>query len=1551
MSWKRNYFASGGSGVGGSAVGGTMDGGLQGILTPRTMTSIAPSKGLSNEPGQNSCFLNSALQVLWHLDIFRRSFRQLTTHKCMEDSCIFCALKSIFAQFQYSSEKVLPSDALRSALAKTFQDEQRFQLGIMDDAAECFENILMRIHFHIADETKEDICTARHCIPHQKFAMTLFEQCVCSNCGASSDPLPFIQMVHYISTTSLCNQAVKMLESRERATPGMFGELLRNASMGDLRSCPSQCGQQLRIARVLLNSPEIITIGLVWDSDHSDLAEDVIHTLGTCLRLGDLFYRVTEEKARQSELYLVGMVCYYGKHYSTFFFQTKIRRWMYFDDAHVKEIGPKWKDVVSRCIKGHYQPLLLLYADPRGTPVSVQDLPSRLDLHHLNKACYDSEDSGREPSISSDTRTDSSTESYSCRQPSHSHHESLASHYSSDSQGTVICIERPEGALHASLCSLDTIGETLKEQQVPRPLPKPSSSFSSSTNRLRDFKETMSNILHSRPLSSSSSTSLPAAVLSSEIPSSANGRHQPAANTAPSSSNIPLDWEADSTSSESKSSSSGGTGSGRYRPAWKPRREVLNIDSIFTRRRQVGYSPLGASQPDDCAAPASEGADASFPAPQEVMSVRPGTSWTLPTAGSSHRGGGGVTELPPPPPPPPRLIQRMESGYESSERNSSSPVSLDLNLGDRECAVKKPSVSSSSSGPSWRNIRSKSSGALLQDVSSSSRGSLAPPVGRSELDELQEEVLRRAREEEQQRRQEKEREAALGFNPRPSKYLDLDQLQIQGKGDSFERCVSEAELLLDQSVRLEQAGEVAAALSAVNEAVSKLRPVAAEGGASSNSRLQRCMRRARSLQQRMQLQQRPQDSEAVRQHPEQQQEEEQQLQEQPSEKALTLQILLTNRQGDQSAASQDQQALPLSPCFVKPLPPKTISDPASSTGAPSGSPSEDSRTEGPCTRVGKPLSDAGSLPAVCVDTWEQSPLEDLAPPPPPEEVEFSAQWTKTSPVPIPAQALPPLRPYSRTPSPIGTNDGCRQIMEKEPCYVRQGQTTPPLSSSTSRVAPPPPTRNWSCLHLDPPDDVVDSSDPPTYATADSPSSAPPPPVNQPDQTPSAPPAQSHRALLPVERWAENVNRYFSFKNAAGGGGEGGGGGEEAASPCEELSELDSLYQASLLAPSMHRGSRGVSPQPTGNKPGVRRMVSGSGRSKTPTAEIERYAYRTPVTPLHKTASGEDESYSADNLRRIARSLSGTVIGSRPQNIGASRSCDPSVSRPPPSPADLHSSSSSSSFLLRRPSTSSLHLPSSSFTDPSFHHLQPRHHGPSAPAPPPQHPPSQTSRPHSSGPSTRGRTGVAPSVQQQFLVVSDRHQALSGQSLHSIAMSYGTLPRAPRRAPPPFSSLPRSGDCSTAPPPAQQSLYATLSHPRRSANTGTNGHYRQPSLPSKVNGSAHYPPHHNPPHHLRVPGEAPSQPLRLDVPPETDWRREADYRTVQPSSSWDLLAARHHHHHHHHPPIQRTQSHHAPPHRPRRDPLLCSLCQQLPAEPPRPYCASCGAYVARFRPAS
>ncbi|KAF6318038.1 ubiquitin specific peptidase 54 [Rhinolophus ferrumequinum] len=810
MSWKRNYFSGG-------------RGSVQGMFAPRSSTSIAPSKGLSNEPGQNSCFLNSALQVLWHLDIFRRSFRQLTTHKCMGDSCIFCALKGIFNQFQCSSEKVLPSDTLRSALAKTFQDEQRFQLGIMDDAAECFENLLMRIHFHIADETKEDICTAQHCISHQKFAMTLFEQCVCTSCGATSDPLPFIQMVHYISTTSLCNQAICMLERREKPSPSMFGELLQNAStMGDLRNCPSNCGERIRIRRVLMNAPQIITIGLVWDSDHSDLAEDVIHSLGTCLKLGDLFFRVTDDRAKQSELYLVGMICYYGKHYSTFFFQTKIRKWMYFDDAHVKEIGPKWKDVVTKCIKGHYQPLLLLYADPQGTPVSTQDLPPQDEFQSYSRTCYDSEDSGH--------LTDSE-----CNQKLTSKKGSLIERKRSSGRVRRKGDEPQASGYHSE-------GETLKEKQAPRHASKPSGS----TSRLRDFKETVSNMIHNRP-SQAPQTNLG---------SPCGGRGGDQTDKKPPR-NLLLhsrDWEVESTSSESKSSSSS-----KYRPTWRPKRESLNIDSIFSKdkRKHCGYTQLSPFSedsakeftPDELSKPPTYDFKTAAPSPQYKPwgPARPGSHLL-----EQH----------------PRLIQRMESGYESSERNSSSPVSLDAALPESVC--RDPSAKRSAGlTPSWRHIpKSHSSGILEADSIASRSGWMKnqPLLGgeipsKSELDELQEEVAKRAQEQELRRKREKELEAAKGFNPHPSRFMDLDELQNQGRSDGFARSLQEADSVFEEALHLEQKGDCAAALALCNEAISKLR-LALHGASSSthsralvDKKLQISIRKARSLQDRMQQQQ------------------------------------------------------------------------------------------------------------------------------------------------------------------------------------------------------------------------------------------------------------------------------------------------------------------------------------------------------------------------------------------------------------------------------------------------------------------------------------------------------------------------------------------------------------------------------------------------------------------------------------------------------------------------------------------------------------------------
>ncbi|CAN9510358.1 unnamed protein product [Ophioblennius macclurei] len=527
-------------------------GGLKKSYQPGSMLSLALTKGLLNEPGQNSCFLNSAVQVLWQLDIFRRSLRQLSGHFCLGDACIFCALKSIFSQFQQSRERVLPSDSLRNALAETFKDEQRFQLGLMDDAAECFENILERIHLHIVSDTATDACSSKSCITHQKFAMMLYEQFVCRCCGASSDPHPFTEFVHYVSTTALCQQVDRMLGKSERLRSDMFGELLQAANnTGDLRSCPSDCGQSIKIRRVLMNCPEIVTIGFVWDAEQSDLTDDVIRSVGPRLNLCGLFNRVTDENAKRSELHLVGMICFSSKHYSAFAYHTKSSKWMFFDDATVKEIGSKWKDVASKCIRGHFQPLLLFYTNPEGSPVSNEDAPRQTSMCPRYKAQVNGDTVGKHP------------------------------------------LGSPKKLQDPFMENIQRTGETSKKdrghrrtEQLQQKDMAHGKSSSSPENGPKPPVEKLKG--HPRPEKSSTHVSR-----ASQEPHGQSGGHSRKANTSPGR------YDQDGSHEQWEK---GGSGGGRSKPksTWRPIREVLNVDTVLNeleQRRQQQHDSPRCSKP------------------------------------------------------------------------------------------------------------------------------------------------------------------------------------------------------------------------------------------------------------------------------------------------------------------------------------------------------------------------------------------------------------------------------------------------------------------------------------------------------------------------------------------------------------------------------------------------------------------------------------------------------------------------------------------------------------------------------------------------------------------------------------------------------------------------------------------------------------------------------------------------------------------------------------------------------------------------------------------
>ena len=219
--------------------------------------------------------------------------------------------------------------------------------------------------------------------------MTLVEQSVCAACGATSEPLPFTQMVHYVSASALTAQAHQSkLHDEPSAGPqpvhDLFGQLLRKAGgMGDIRDCPSLCGAKIQICRTLMNRPEIVSVGVVWDSERPTLEHimSVFAIVGTTLKLQDVFQNVVDARWGQVTTHrLVGVVTYYGKHYSTFFFHTKLQLWIYFDDATVSEVGAHWSHVVDKCRRGHFQPLLLLYANPNAAPVAASHAPTAVTM-------------------------------------------------------------------------------------------------------------------------------------------------------------------------------------------------------------------------------------------------------------------------------------------------------------------------------------------------------------------------------------------------------------------------------------------------------------------------------------------------------------------------------------------------------------------------------------------------------------------------------------------------------------------------------------------------------------------------------------------------------------------------------------------------------------------------------------------------------------------------------------------------------------------------------------------------------------------------------------------------------------------------------------------------------------------------------------------------------------------------------------------------------------------------------------------------------------------
>eukprot|EP00771_Trimastix_marina_P000186 gnl/Trimastix_PCT/1194.p1 GENE.gnl/Trimastix_PCT/1194~~gnl/Trimastix_PCT/1194.p1 ORF type:complete len:425 (-),score=92.35 gnl/Trimastix_PCT/1194:44-1318(-) len=348
-------------------------------------------KGLGNQPGQNNCFLNVVIQVLWHLEDFRIPFSQLylSQHHCPGGnprSCIFCALKHIFTQIEYSPVQQIPIDALRVALSVRYGKEGRFALGELDDAMEAFEAVLESIHNALREP-----CVSAHyctCVAHDVFSLRLADQVVCRACGAASKPLCYQQWI-----LNVC--AADLWSAWTRYPHLSFGALLRQC-MAEHKSCPAErCACKSPQIRMLLRLPKILPVALNWHAE-SVAATDVAAVAGlipNMLEIDHVFPdglgAPTEDRPQNAFGYLRAVICYRGRHYFAFLYSALARRWLMFNDSVVSEAGTL-DDVLLRCQAIRAQPSLLLYTISltHPSPARVEQLRTQMGRQHARFGRY-----------------------------------------------------------------------------------------------------------------------------------------------------------------------------------------------------------------------------------------------------------------------------------------------------------------------------------------------------------------------------------------------------------------------------------------------------------------------------------------------------------------------------------------------------------------------------------------------------------------------------------------------------------------------------------------------------------------------------------------------------------------------------------------------------------------------------------------------------------------------------------------------------------------------------------------------------------------------------------------------------------------------------------------------------------------------------------------------------------------------------------------------------------------------------------------------------------
>ncbi|KAG6741785.1 hypothetical protein POTOM_055064 [Populus tomentosa] len=274
---------------------------------------------LTNDIGENNCFLNVIIQCLWNIQLVRNELCSITDsgHEHIGDPCIVCELAEIFGELSEASTRtrreIVSTTSLRLAISKCFAHRDSFQEGQMNDADEVLQNILV--------------------ILHQSF----------TSCPALDDS----------------SESEKSKRNKNQASS--FDELMKLMLMDDCLTCNRDaggCGKPNRIQFILRTPPQVFVCVLSMQTarERREDIRDTLTALDTEVDIGDVFLG----RGPGNEYCLASMVCYDELHYVCFCYSHEGKRWTMYDGVHVEVIG-FWHNLLDKCVDELLQPQILFF--------------------------------------------------------------------------------------------------------------------------------------------------------------------------------------------------------------------------------------------------------------------------------------------------------------------------------------------------------------------------------------------------------------------------------------------------------------------------------------------------------------------------------------------------------------------------------------------------------------------------------------------------------------------------------------------------------------------------------------------------------------------------------------------------------------------------------------------------------------------------------------------------------------------------------------------------------------------------------------------------------------------------------------------------------------------------------------------------------------------------------------------------------------------------------------------------------------------------------------